>query len=89
MAIAIAIPHVFEDEDGFKIYIGTGDSEGYDFTVKQGEDELECIVDDQYAASDNKLHLVPSTPIEDPNGISLEVQKDDITVIYEELEVKN
>jgi hypothetical protein len=89
VAIAIAIPHVFKDDGGYKIHIGTGDSTGFTFTLMQGEATLEYTIDNQYAETEGKLHLVPSESIEVPNGINLEVQKDGITVIYEELEVKN
>ena len=85
VAIAIAIPHVFKDDGGYKIHIGTGDSTGFTFTLMQGEATLEYTIDNQYAETEGKLHLVPSESIEVPNGINLEVQKDGITVIYEDL----
>ncbi len=85
----IGKPHVFADDGGYKIHVGTGDSTGFTFTLMQGEATLEYTIDNQYAETEGKLHLVPSESIEVPNGINLEVQKDDITVIYEELEVKN
>ncbi len=81
-------PYVFHDGEGYRVYVGIEDSEGISFTLKRGEDILDC----EDVTSEGELYLVlePSIdpPIENPTGINLEVQKDGITVIYENLELK-
>lgn len=37
----IGKPHVFADDGGYKIHVGTGDSTGFTFTLMQGEATLE------------------------------------------------
>ncbi|NLD47212.1 MAG: hypothetical protein GX660_08435 [Clostridiaceae bacterium] len=84
-ALDIGIPHIFSDEGNYQIYVGRGDNTGFTFKLTQGEIEIANTVDTQYA-SEGKLHLVPTEPIVNPEGINLEVQKDGITLIYENLE---
>ncbi len=86
-ALDVGLPHIFDNEGNYQIYLGIGDDTDFTFTLTQGE-SLEYTIDKEYAQSDNKLHLVPEVPIVDLQGINLEVQKDGITVIYENLEFK-
>ncbi len=87
-ALDVGQPHIFEAEGNYQIYLGRADSTDFTFTLKQGEATLEYQIDNQYADIDGKLHLIPEEQLESPEGISLEVQKDGITVIYENLELK-
>jgi len=89
-ALDVGQPHVFRETVSgiYKIHLGMADATGYAFTLKQYGEPLDFDIDDQYAATDEKLHLIPDIPIGNPEGIGLEVQKDGITVIYENLEFK-
>ncbi|OPZ91287.1 MAG: hypothetical protein BWY74_02008 [Firmicutes bacterium ADurb.Bin419] len=85
-ALDVGQPHVFAVEGNYQIYVGRADSTGFTFTLKQGEATLDYTIETY--AEEGKLHLVPTVPIVNPEGINLEVQKDGIAVIYENLEFK-
>lgn len=87
-ALDVGQPHIFGNEGNYQIYVGRGDDTGFNFVLTQGDNTLEYTIDKAYV-SEGKLHLVPKVPIVNLEGINLEVQKDGITVIYENLRLEN